>query len=414
MIVDDESDNLEVLGEMLRRQGWRTRAFPRGQLALDSARQDPPDLLLLDILMPDLDGFDVCTLFKAEESLRPIPVLFISALSAAPAIDAAFECGGVDYICKPFRETDVLARVRTHLALRQAYVDLAAEHAKLRMLEHLRGLLTTMLLRHLQQSMDAMYRELGVFGQSAINQTPNCADCLKTIVEGTSQLTHVVNTGLGVNRLVSCGTSLHRVAIPVAELFQAATFEDSYSIDSHCISTTITDSCPAILCDPELSGCVIAELVINALKRSPEGTHISLWAGPVPNGVRIWVRDEGPGMAEDDQTHFELLGADDAALDPPPPSIGLDLLFCKLAIEAQGGTMGVEDEHGQGGNFWFTLPTANPSSGIQTPAGIGSRQGQLTEAATVPGRDAACGASVVGAAAAFFGTSPAGSCPATT
>ena len=117
MIVDDEPDNLNVLGDILQQEGWVVRAFPHGELALAAARDEPPDLVLLDIRMPGMDGFEVCRRFKADDTLRSIPILFLSA-SAEPADKvSAFKAGGVDYVTKPFAEFEVLARTHTHLRL---------------------------------------------------------------------------------------------------------------------------------------------------------------------------------------------------------------------------------------------------------------------------------------------------------
>lgn len=124
MIVDDEPDNLNVLGDMLRREGWKVRAFPRGALALAAAADEVPGLVLLDIRMPDLDGYEVCRRFKADERLRQVPIIFLSAFTAPADKVRAFEVGGVDYVTKPFAEAEVLARTHTHLRLRRHQLDL--------------------------------------------------------------------------------------------------------------------------------------------------------------------------------------------------------------------------------------------------------------------------------------------------
>ncbi|MEI7891685.1 MAG: hybrid sensor histidine kinase/response regulator [Myxococcales bacterium] len=133
MIIDDEPDNLNVLGEMLRHEGWEVRAFPRGEMALAAAREELPDLVLLDIRMPGVDGYEVCRRFKADERLRSIPVIFLSAFTEPSDKLRAFEAGGVDYVTKPFAETEVLARTHTHLRLRRYQIhleDLVSERVK--------------------------------------------------------------------------------------------------------------------------------------------------------------------------------------------------------------------------------------------------------------------------------------------
>ena len=124
MIIDDEPTNLSVLGTMLRAAGWEVRAFPRGVLALAAARLEPPDLILLDIRMPEWDGYEVCRRLKADPDLRGIPVIFLSAFANLTDKVRAFEIGGVDYVTKPFAEVEVLARVSTHLRLRRHQLEL--------------------------------------------------------------------------------------------------------------------------------------------------------------------------------------------------------------------------------------------------------------------------------------------------
>jgi two-component system sensor histidine kinase/response regulator len=124
MVIDDEPANLSVLGGMLRDTGWEVRAFRRGALALAAASPEPPDLILLDIRMPELDGYEVCQRFKADPNLRGIPIIFLSAFADLADKVRAFEVGGVDYVTKPFAEVEVLARVNTHLRLRRHQLEL--------------------------------------------------------------------------------------------------------------------------------------------------------------------------------------------------------------------------------------------------------------------------------------------------
>ncbi|HQQ66907.1 MAG TPA: response regulator [Thermotogota bacterium] len=124
MIVDDTPANLELLAEMLYIKGYRVVQFPNGATALAAAKKNPPDLILLDIMMPEMDGFEVCRLLKLEKNLEEVPVIFISALDDATNKVKAFSRGGVDYVTKPFQESEVYARVETHLKLHRALSEL--------------------------------------------------------------------------------------------------------------------------------------------------------------------------------------------------------------------------------------------------------------------------------------------------
>jgi DNA-binding response OmpR family regulator len=120
MIVDDNPANLKLLEDMLLQRGYEVRSFPLGRLALAAATKNPPDLILLDINMPEMDGYQVCERLKSTPGLSDIPVIFLSALNETEDKVRAFRCGGVDYISKPFQFEEVQARVETQVELRHA------------------------------------------------------------------------------------------------------------------------------------------------------------------------------------------------------------------------------------------------------------------------------------------------------
>jgi sigma-B regulation protein RsbU (phosphoserine phosphatase) len=140
LIVDDTPANLRLLSQMLREHGYHARPVPEGSLALAAAQAQPPDLILLDIRMAGLNGYEVCERLKAEDRTREIPIIFLSALDATEDKIRAFAAGGVDYVTKPFQVEEVLARIETHLALRR-------------------------LQKQLQEANQRMARELSLAGQ---------------------------------------------------------------------------------------------------------------------------------------------------------------------------------------------------------------------------------------------------------
>ncbi len=134
LIVDDTPDNLRLLNQILSRY-YKIRLAPSGSIALTAARSAPPDLILLDIMMPEMDGYEVASRLKADEHTQEIPVIFISALGDTESKMRGFTSGGVDYITKPFRDEEVLARVRIHLTLRSLYKQAQAEIAERKRIE---------------------------------------------------------------------------------------------------------------------------------------------------------------------------------------------------------------------------------------------------------------------------------------
>ena len=124
LVVDDVSENLKLLLNLLAPVGYKVRPASNGAVALEAVMQNKPDLILLDIKMPDMDGFEVCKRLKADSQLKKIPIIFISALGETEDKVKAFQAGGVDYISKPFQEEEVLMRVQTHIELHRMRMDL--------------------------------------------------------------------------------------------------------------------------------------------------------------------------------------------------------------------------------------------------------------------------------------------------
>ncbi len=134
LIVDDIPDNLRLLSKLLAARGYNVRPAPSGTHALSSAQKDTPDLILLDVVMPEMNGYEVCRILKSQERTKNIPVIFLSALSELEDKMAGFEVGGVDYITKPFHEKEVMLRVETHLKIRNLQQKLLTETARFKTL----------------------------------------------------------------------------------------------------------------------------------------------------------------------------------------------------------------------------------------------------------------------------------------
>ena len=163
LIVDDNPVNLRLLSQMLSEQGYQVRAVTNGPRALESAQTVPPDLILLDIKMPEMNGYEACLRLKADERTYDIPIIFISALGETEDKVQAFAVGGVDYITKPFQFEEVVARVETHLSLRH-------------------------LQKHLENLVDAKVREL------ELAKTVQLATLNETTSEMTQKLNQLVTT----------------------------------------------------------------------------------------------------------------------------------------------------------------------------------------------------------------------------
>ena len=156
LVVDDTIENLRLLSDLLGEQGYEVRAVTSGRQALQAVEHDPPDLILLDITMPEMDGYEVCRRLKATERSKDVPVIFLTALTDTADKVRAFDAGGVDYVTKPFQFEEVLARVKTHVALRRAQAALADSYTRLRALEQLRDDLVHMIVHDMRSPLTAL------------------------------------------------------------------------------------------------------------------------------------------------------------------------------------------------------------------------------------------------------------------
>ena len=188
---------------------------------------------------------------------------------------------------------------------------------------------------------------------------PDDLDCLHTAIHFTRLLGRMASAVVDVSRMETGGIPLHLAPVSVSELFSKSQAQSISPLNVGRITEHIDSSCPNILCDANVSIRVLANLLDNAVKYSPEDSKIGIGAEPNPGGVRIWVHSFGitiPLLYR--KTIFEKFGVASLPVGERPHSTGLGLAFCKMAVEAQGGMIGVESEAKKGNTFWFTLPSA--------------------------------------------------------
>lgn len=359
MLVDDTPANLDLLGEMLRSRGYRVVAFPSGPLALAAAARHPPDLILLDIDMPDMNGFEVCERLKtsAVPVVREIPVIFLSALTETADKLRAFALGGVDYITKPFQFDEAVARVRTHLQLRAQQRALAAANERLRHLEETRDALVHMVVHDMRSPLTVVMSNL-----EWLEEVPHDPDVVQALVDSSAAcrgLAAMINSLLDVSRLEaaqlpveSASTDLRVLATEVFQTVHALREGRRFDLE-------LPETLSAVCCDPGLVRRVLNNLLDNALKFTGEHgvVRLRLSHSANPGAVRFEIEDDGPGIPPALHARiFDKFFQVDARKQGVKRSTGLGLTFCKLAVEAQGGRIGVDSDTGRGSRFWFELP----------------------------------------------------------
>lgn len=370
MIVDDHPDNLYLLSQFLGRH-YKVRPFRGGAQALKSAFHSPPDVILLDIMMPEMDGYEVAAKLQANDDTREIPVIFISALDDVNSKIQAFSSGGVDFITKPFKEFEVLARVRTHLALRNLRRDLQTANARLaaQLAE----------LQERNQELDAFAHTVAhdlKTPLSAVIMTSNLmVDSLNTMShqEIRNDLNTILEVGEKMNRVLEglmLLAGLRKMVFemtPVDMKYIVANALQSMDLFSRRAGAMIIcpDQWPEVFGYPSWVEEAWVNYISNAIKyggRPEEGIAPRVELGfDTPEGlpsdqVRFWVRDNGCGLTYEQQkqlfTPFERLR------NMRVEGHGLGLSIVQRVVEEMGGQVGVESVVGQGSLFYFTLQRA--------------------------------------------------------
>jgi signal transduction histidine kinase len=360
LVVDDTPANLQLLVGMLKERGYKALVAPSGKMALQAAQNDPPDLILLDINMPEMNGYEVCERLKADEKLKEIPVIFVSALNETMDKVKAFGAGGVDYVTKPFQFEEVDARVRAHLELRRQKRELKDSYERLKELERLRDNLTNMIVHDLRSPLTGVHGTLQILEKDAqLAQNPKLGFLVQLARRETNALIEMVTQLLDISRLEAGQMPVKKASGDLVESARAAVGGMASLAEGRRLAVSAEGRVPAVY-DFDIVRRVITNLLANAVKFTRKDGRITVAVSRTDAGVRVAVTDDGDGIPpEYHQKIFDKFGQVNG--NKARFGTGLGLTFCKLAVESHGGRIGVESEPGKGSTFWFTLPAPQPS-----------------------------------------------------
>ena len=356
LLVDDTPANLQLLSGILRQQGYKLRPAPSGKLALQAARTLPPDLILLDVRMPEMDGYEVCERLKADPALKDIPVIFLSALSETADKVKAFAAGGVDYITKPFQLDEVLARVETHLELQRQRRQVQESYESLRRLESLRDSLIHMVVHDLRAPLILVGDFLALLEKCESEKlSSNGSRFVVQARKAIEELVDMVNSMLDVSRMEAGELKLNRSRCQLELLVREVAGGFDPCGDAGGIVLEVPAQPVEVSADAALLSRVVRNLLGNALRFASGRGSVRAAVSSSAGRARVAITDNGPGIPpEYHEKIFQKFGQLEHV--GAPTGTGLGLTFCKFAIELHGGSIGVESEVGKGSTFWFTLP----------------------------------------------------------
>jgi signal transduction histidine kinase len=355
LIVADDPSMVLNLGEILTPESYQVASVNSGDAALVYYHQFEPDLVLLDVGLPGANVYDVCRALKNPYSGAPATVIFITSKSDPDEVVAGLAAGGVDYLSRPFREKEVLARVRVHVRNRLRLVQhFKDDRAKDRILS-----VTAHDLRNPATSIRALVHTLrsGQLGPLA----PEQLDVLDTVYDASQAMLDLVNTLLDASVLEASEMTLNLQSASLGELLGEAVKLNNATATPKGSTIVLNSRAlpPRLLIDAPRIRQVLNNLLGNAVKFSPPGSTITVEASSASGQCSIAVRDQGPGIPEDESDKlFRDYGRTSVKPTGGEPSTGLGLSICREIMLAHRGTIQARNLPGGGAEFRITFPVA--------------------------------------------------------
>jgi len=364
LIVDDAPENIDVLGAILAE--YKRIVALDGEHALQKALSDnPPDLILLDIMMPHLDGYEVCRRLKAVEKTRDIPIIFITGKGAVEDETAGFEAGAVDYITKPISAPIVKARVKTHLELKQAREDLKRQNQELREAAHLR------------EDMEQIARHDLKNPLNAIIGFPQLILETETVSERAAKYLHIIEeSGYRILKMINLSVDLFKMErglyhfepnpVNLLPILKKITFEmDTFAEQKEVAIEILSDQRPAaedeiflIQGEDLLCYAMFMNLVKNALEASPRNAVVSISLSKEPPNALIRIQNAGAVPEPIRDRFFDKF----ATYGKQKAGTGLGTYSAKLMATIHGGRIAMETSEEAGTTITVSLPEANAYS----------------------------------------------------
>lgn len=362
LLVDDEERNLGLLETLLSPHGWRTSRALEGETALRLAAAEAPDCILLDMMLPGLDGFEVCRRLKADPATSLIPVIMVTALQKREDRARGLEAGADDFISKPVNPEELRARVRSLLRLRFLHEELAERLRQLRAAEALRQQLTHLLIHDLNGPLSALKLNLSILLAGLEEPLrPQQQAILTNALGNAEHLSRLIRTLLDIARLEEGRLPVKQEPLSLAALAGAACREQeaAFRAKGVTLEEALLPDLPPVLGDEDLLSRVLDNLLRNALEFTPAGGRVTVSAGGGAGGVTLSVRDTGQGIpAAFREKIFDKFAQAEVGAQGGRRGTGLGLTLCRLAVEAHNGRIWVESTEGRGSCFFVTLPGA--------------------------------------------------------
>ena len=373
LIVDDEERNVKLVKGMIMSEQYEVATATCGQEALDYLESDLPDLIVLDVMMPDIDGFEVCSRLKQDEVTRHIPVLMVTALMEKEHRVKAMEVGADDFLSKPVDRTELLVRVKSLLRIKsyhdkvlESNEQITAKNMELEKLEQTKEELTHMVVHDLMNPLSVISMGLDLLMFDQLTYTDEQKKTMQQCYHNCDELKRMIQSMLDIHKMEDGKLQPVSKEVEISELIEnlMESFQASAEYNQIELEIDSLDSGHTIYGDEMLIKRIISNLISNAIRHTPPFGKVKIGVSGVKgNGsLQLSVSDTGEGI--EPQYHdkiFERFEQVDLKKSGAKlGSSGLGLAFCKMAVEAHGGDIWVEsDGSGNGSTFYLKVPTSN-------------------------------------------------------
>lgn len=358
LIVDDIPVNIHLLGHILESEGCVVYAVTDSLQAIEHAIKHTPDVILMDIRMPVMDGFSVCIALQQNEHTRAIPVIFITALSSIDNIIKGFECGAVDYLVKPLKQQEVLIRVKTHLKNKKLLEEVKRQKANAIAANQLKDKFVSLVAHDLRAPLVSQISCLStMLHDPHTHFPPQYTAHMQLLIQNAQTQLHLIDNILNMNRLQSGSMKLQKMQLDLHMVVNSALQELALTAAAKQIE--LHNQVPintVALVDGMLFKEVCKNLVSNAIKFSHLTSPVTLQATVNTDAIIIVVKDQGVGMDAKTQAALFSLGNISLPGTLGERGTGLGLSYCQDIMHAHGGHIAVESSPNRGSAFYLHLP----------------------------------------------------------
>jgi signal transduction histidine kinase len=365
LVVDDTQQNVQVLTQMLRGKQYKVLAAFNGEDAIALLSRKTPDLILLDVMMPGMDGFETCREIRKEAAYDDIPIIFLSALSDVEAKVKALESGGVDYITKPFQQLEVLARIELHLRLRRLELERQENVARLEKMNKEKDEVLGIISHDMRNPIGGIIGISNFLRTDGPSDDKELNDMLKLIESSAERLLLLVNDLLDIAlieanslQLTFTDTDLGAYCHDVIQLHRATAKSKGVRLD-------LIERVEGIVAEVDVTkfSQIVGNLVSNAIKFTEEGGQVRVEIGAVPNDpsqMQMLIIDSGMGIPKDLMPRlFEKFGAQRLGTKGEKGT-GLGMPLVKRYIDLHHGTITVDSMEKIGTTFTIQIPLKQP------------------------------------------------------